>query len=146
VIESTLAFCRARMEARKVELRVRNVSSEAWVLARESQLAQILLNLLNNALDAVENLDERWVEVSVEAKDGSYLIAVRDSGQGIAPPIRVKMFEPFFTTKPIGKGTGLGLSISRGIANSHGGSLSYDETSARTRFVLRIPRPAEQPV
>ncbi len=140
LIESTLSYCRARLHTHNVELRVRNGAAEEWVLARESQLAQILLNLLNNALDAVEQLKERWIEISLEPR-GPYLeLAVTDSGNGIPPAIRNRMFEPFFTTKPVGKGTGLGLSISRGIANAHGGRLSYDESSERTRFVVRLPR------
>ena len=140
LIDSTLSFCRARMHARNIELRVQGASEEEWVLARESQLAQILLNLVNNSMDAVESLGEKWIEILTRA-GGGLEIVVTDSGHGIASPIRHRMFEPFFTTKPVGRGTGLGLSISRGIASAYGGALVYDESSPRTRFILRLPKP-----
>lgn len=141
LIDSTLSFCRARMHARNIELRVQGASEEEWVLARESQLAQILLNLVNNSMDAVESLGEKWIEILTRARGEYYEIVVTDSGHGIASPIRHRMFEPFFTTKPVGRGTGLGLSISRGIASAYGGALVYDESSPRTRFILRLPKP-----
>ncbi|MHA0111481.1 sensor histidine kinase, partial [Klebsiella pneumoniae] len=79
------------------------------------------MNLLNNAYDAVLNLPERWVRLSVEDKGDCVVFAVTDSGQRIPDAIASKIMHPFFTTKGIGQGTGLGLSISRGIVESHGG-------------------------
>ncbi|HUI28033.1 MAG TPA: ATP-binding protein [Candidatus Kryptonia bacterium] len=92
-----------------------------------SQLNQVLLNLLTNALDAVESADGGVVRVSSRAlPDGWIEIAVQDTGPGVPLSLRNKIFDPFFTTKPVGKGTGLGLSISYSIAAKHHGRLELD--------------------
>jgi len=98
-----------------------------------------LLNLLNNAHDAIAHLPEKWVRVSVKALGDTVEIRVRDSGRGIPPDIAQKIFQPFFTTKEIGKGTGMGLSISLGIIKAHSGRLTLDESEPNTCFVLSLP-------
>ena len=107
------------------------------------QICQILVNLLNNALDVVSEQPSgagRWVRLEVAAVTGAVTIAVTDSGGGIPAAVAAKIFDPFFTTKPVGKGTGLGLSISASIAKDHGGTLTLDQTGSNTRFVLTLPR------
>jgi signal transduction histidine kinase len=84
-------------------------------------------------------LEERWVRIDVQRKGTVARISVTDSGKGIPAEIASKIMNPFFTTKPVGKGTGLGLSISKSIAEDHGGSLTYDGTSANTCFVFEVP-------
>jgi len=104
------------------------------------QIAQALLNLLQNAFDAVvDQKDERWVRLEVQAAQGSVVISVVDGGPGIPSEIRSRVMEPFFTTKPVGKGVGLGLSLSKTIAEDHGGSLEYSEENGHTRFSLVLP-------
>jgi len=100
------------------------------------------LNLLNNAVDAVQALPEKWVRLSVFEKGDELEIAITDSGNGIPESLRAKMGQPFFTTKEVGQGTGLGLSISRGIVEAHGGTLQLDTSCAHTRFVVRLPKSA----
>jgi signal transduction histidine kinase len=107
---------------------------------RETQVGQVLVNLINNAFDAVVHLPERWIEVSVEADEQAVHLAVTDSGSGLSPELRDKVMAPFFTTKPAGKGTGLGLAISRSIAEAHHGALWIDDACPHTRFVLSLPR------
>lgn len=111
---------------------------------RPIQISQILLNLLNNAIDAVIPLSEKWIHIGLTEQNGFVDITVTDSGPGIPPKIAERMSEPFFTTKPVGKGTGLGLSISISMAEQHGGSLIYDPSHKNTRFVLRIPKSQNQ--
>ena len=65
---------------------------------------------------------------------------VADSGPGIPPEIRSRIMDPFFTTKAVGSGTGLGLNISRAIVEDHGGSISLDDASRNTRFVVKLPK------
>lgn len=94
----------------------------------------MLLNLLNNAVDALELLPEKWIEVKVKNVGSDVEISVMDSGNGIAKQFRDKVGQPFFTTKQVGHGTGLGLGISKSIA--HGG---YTECE-HTRFVVTLPK------
>jgi two-component system sensor histidine kinase DctS len=94
-----------------------------------------LLNQLNNAHDAIEKRDEKWVKIQAVEKNGSVEISVTDSGTGLWHELREKVMMPFFTTKELGKGTGLSLSISKGIIESHCGKFKIDATSEYTRFV-----------
>ena len=140
ILEETLEVCRAWFKANAVKLLLPKHIPELTVYCREVQIGQILLNLLQNAFDAVvEHKGERWVRLDVTAHDGSVVISVTDSGPGIPPELRPRIMEPFFTTKPVGKGTGLGLSLSKNIAEEHGGRLEYGEDDGRTRFSLVLP-------
>jgi FixJ family two-component response regulator/two-component sensor histidine kinase len=106
-------------------------------------IQQLLVNLLNNALDAFEPGGGR-IDVTTRREGGDVLLDVADTGTGIPQEIAGRIFDPFFTTKPVGKGTGLGLSICFGIAEDMGGSISVDSQVGRgTTFHVRIPeRPA----
>ena len=140
ILEETLEVCRARFKANAVKLLLPERIPEISIHCREVQIAQILLNLLQNAFDAVvEQKGERWVRLEVTAGEDSVVISVMDSGPGIPPELRPRIMEPFFTTKPIGKGTGLGLSLSKTIAEEHGGKLEFGEKNGRTCFSLALP-------
>jgi PAS domain S-box-containing protein len=140
IVAETLEICRAKFKANSVELFVPRAIPEVSVLCREVQIAQALLNLLQNAFDAVLDQEgERWVRLEVENGDYSVALSVIDNGPGIPPELRSHLGEPFFTTKPVGKGTGLGLSLSKTIAEDHGGNLEYSEDHGRTRFSLVLP-------
>ena len=107
-----------------------------------TQISQVLLNLLNNAHDAIKELGEnpKWIQIDVHKKDEKYIqLSVTDCGHGIPKQHLNKIMQPFFTTKEVGKGTGLGLSISSEIIKNHGGSLTYDAQSKHTRFVIELP-------
>jgi len=93
------------------------------ILSGPIRLGQVLVNLLRNALDAVDGLPERRVIVTVNRDGSEVAVVIRDSGPGIAPEVLSRLFEPFFTTKPPGQGLGLGLPISRVIITELGGSL-----------------------
>src|SRR5205814_86793 len=93
------------------------------VIADAHQLEQVFLNVINNAVDAMlEGENKRSLKISVRAEKGSVITEIHDSGPGIKEPSRI--FDPFYTTKSIGKGTGLGLSICYGIIKEHGGEIS----------------------
>jgi signal transduction histidine kinase len=133
-------FSRARLEKHGIELRLGTIDETLEVPCREAQIGQVLVNLLSNAVDAVADLAERWIEVAVADRRDHVEISVTDSGPGIPVPLRDQVMEPFFTTKDVGEGTGLGLSISRSILEDHDGTLSIDERCPNTRFVLSIPK------
>jgi C4-dicarboxylate-specific signal transduction histidine kinase len=143
IIEDTVELSQHRFFQHGVELRVDPIPEGVLVLGRGTQIAQVLLNLLSNAYDAVENQDERWVRITVAAHESEVQIAVLDSGPGVPKEIADRIMEPFYTTKGIGRGTGLGLSLSEGIAAAHGGHLELDRGARPTRFVLTLKRVAE---
>ena len=139
IVEETLDFCRERFKHHEVELRIGEIFP-ATIECRQIEISQVLINLLNNAFDAIAELPEKWVEVGVE-DSGEYVeIHVTDSGSGLPEEIAEKIMQPFFTTKDLGKGTGLGLSISRGIVEHHNGVLRVDTSHKNTRFVLSLPK------
>jgi two-component system, NtrC family, sensor kinase len=121
------------------------ISDETPVLQGDpAQLQQVLLNLLNNAMDAVaERHCGGGGEILIQAgpgKDGWVTISVRDNGCGISSENLKKVFTPFFTTKPPGRGTGLGLSVCYGIIDGMGGSLEVEsEPGVGTTFLLSLP-------
>ena len=117
------------------------VSSEETLQCRETEISQVLLNLINNAYDAVSGSPSPWVVVEQAVQEGVLRISVTDSGGGISKAVAARLFKPFFTTKTVGKGTGLGLSIASRIADDHGGMLFLDSTCSNTRFTLELPFP-----
>ena len=144
IVGETVELCAHRFRQQAIELAVDPIPEGLLVLCRGTQIAQVLLNLLSNAYDAVENRDERWVRITVTPQDADVQIAVLDSGPGVPPEIAARIMEPFFTTKEIGRGTGLGLSLSEGIAEAHGGHLELDVGARPTRFVLTLKRAAAE--
>jgi two-component system NtrC family sensor kinase len=102
------------------------------------RLRQVLMNLIANAVDAIEG--EGTIVITTRQTPESYLISVRDNGVGIPENIRNKIFDPFFTTKGVGEGTGLGLAIAYGIIEDHHGSIEVEsEEGAGTEFTVKIP-------
>jgi C4-dicarboxylate-specific signal transduction histidine kinase len=140
IIDDVLAFCGQRFKNHGVNLRFYNIENFK-VIGNKVQLEQIFLNLLNNSFDAIEFLPDKWIEISAQDAHDKLQIFVRDSGAGIPSDIAKKIMEPFYSTKATGKGTGLGLALARGIAEKHGGKLSYVNKSNHTTFLLEFPKP-----
>jgi PAS domain S-box-containing protein len=117
------------------------------VMGHRVQIEQVLLNLLNNAQDAVlaasqeDKGGEKKITISgrFNADENMVILTVSDSGEGISPEHLERVFEPFFTTKEINKGTGLGLSISYGIVSEMGGRISAKNTADGASFTLELP-------
>lgn len=112
------------------------------VMGSAGQLQQVMMNLLQNAFDAVgsSGMAVPCVWVSLVCEGALARVSVRDNGPGIPPVHLLRIFDPFFTTKPVGKGTGLGLSISYGIVEQHGGRLSaHNAEAGGAEFVLELP-------
>jgi signal transduction histidine kinase len=103
-----------------------------------SQIDQVFLNVLANAAQAIAGPGAITIETRCE--DGSAVVAVSDTGPGIAPDVLGRVFDPFFTTKPVGEGTGLGLSISYEIVKKHGGEITAASAPGQgATFTLRVP-------
>lgn len=104
-----------------------------------AQINQVLLNLLSNAIQAIEHERGRIV-VRTQVLDGRVLILVEDNGKGIAAEHLARIFDPFFTTKPVGQGTGMGLAISHQIVEQHGGTIRVaSKPDVGTRFLVVLP-------
>ena len=124
IVESTL-------ELRAYQLRVDNITVERRLdpglprtMADEHQIQQVLINILNNAHQAMmEAGGGGRLEIATRVEAGMLVITFQDSGPGIPEDKLGRIFDPFFTTKEIGKGTGLGLSLSYGIIHEHGGTI-----------------------
>jgi C4-dicarboxylate-specific signal transduction histidine kinase len=139
VLGDTLVLCRNNFEMLGISLEIGEVPDSLIVECREIAISQVLLNLLNNAKDALENQEKKWIHIECEKVNNFLKCSVTDSGSGIPIELREKLMQPFFTTKESGKGTGLGLSISKGIIESHCGTFVYDEKCSNTRFVFWLP-------
>lgn len=139
IIDVVIDLCNDKLLANQVSLFVEEIP-EIEIECRESQIVQVILNLIVNSIDAIGSFDEKWIRLeAIEATKGWIEISITDAGQGISPELAQKIMLPFFTTKEKNKGTGLGLSISHSIALDHEGNLTIDSSSSNTRFVLRLP-------
>ncbi|MGX7741578.1 sensor histidine kinase [Rhodopseudomonas parapalustris] len=121
-IVRTAARWAARAKPGRVEL-VFDIAPDVTVIGNEGQFHQIMVNLVDNAIDALRGHAAPRIEISAKRQNDEVAIAVADNGPGLPDGMIDKIFEPFFTTKPVGEGTGLGLWISYGIAREHGGTL-----------------------
>lgn len=135
-IEAVLSLLQHRMKSRiSVKKRYGDVKV---VPCYPGPLNQVLMNLLSNAIDAIEGEGE--ITIATGQEQSMFFISVADTGKGIVPADRERIFEPFYTTKPVGQGTGLGLSISYGIIQRHGGSIEVrSEEGQGTEMIVRIP-------
>lgn len=120
-----------------------NFSSNCYdqlILVREVQILQVLVNLINNSVEAIKDLNTKWIDVSVHKNDKDIEITVTDSGSGIPKKIQPHLFSLFFTTKSHSKdNSGIGLSLSYQIIKDHNGTLSYNAKSSNTQFLISIP-------
>lgn len=136
-VTAALFLVERRVEQERVNFRMMVRDQDVQALGDSNRLQQVLVNLFNNALDAMADAEDRQLTVNVERANGRALIAVTDSGPGIPDDIRAHLFEPFFTTKPQGKGLGLGLAISEQIIREFGGELRAEAaTGGGARFVM----------
>lgn len=138
LIADTLSLCQARFKDAGVRLEVPEIATIKFE-CHPSQISQILLNLLNNAFDAIATQADKWIRLEVFPIKGELVFRVTDSGPGVPADVAAKIFHPFFTTKPAGKGIGLGLSISKGLVENHGGKLVLLSASSPTVFEARFP-------
>jgi signal transduction histidine kinase len=154
-IDSTLVILNNRLKAKpdRPEIQVlKEYGKLPLVECYAGQLNQVFMNILSNAIDALEErernhtLEEIQAQpsaicISTAAQDRTVTISIKDNGGGITEAVRSKLFDPFFTTKPVGKGTGLGLAISYQIVTEkHGGKLScYSQPGQGAEFLIELP-------
>ncbi len=141
-IDSTLLILQHRLksgEGREIKV-VKNYGNLPKVECYGAQLNQVFMNLISNAIDALENIDQPTITITTELLKSQVLIRIADNGCGIPESILPQIFAPFFTTKKLGKGTGLGLSVSyQIIVEKHGGKLECSRLAAGTEFKIILP-------
>lgn len=137
IIEDVIDLCQERFRLSGIRLGV-DITDDFEIFCRSTQISQVLLNLLNNAFDAVKSTPDAWVQVRVFRIQTQGFVIVSDSGIGIPHAIRSKIMDPFFTTKSMDKGTGLGLSISKNIMRDHKAEFYLDTEAPNTTFVLEF--------
>ncbi len=142
VLERCVRMLAAHLRDRGVDPVKLTLGDVGAVRANETHITQLVLNLVLNAVDAIEHLPAglpRCIEIELLEDAGSIVIRVSDSGPGIPRELRERIFTPFFSTKPQGKGTGLGLTVAKTIVERLGGTLGVVEFGQGTAFEARIP-------
>ncbi|MGP1383381.1 MAG: ATP-binding protein [Thainema sp.] len=154
-IESTLTILHNQLKAnsKRPEIQIiRQYGELPLIECYAGQLNQVFMNILANAIDALEEMNRtrtleelkahpNQITIRTAVRDQQVEIAIADNGPGIPDEVRHRIFDPFFTTKPIGKGTGMGMSISYNIiTEKHGGTIDCISTYSRgTEFIIKIP-------
>ncbi len=139
IVQETLYILEIKAHQNFVKLQVFN-ESKSLVLCNSVEIEQVIINLVNNSLDAIKNLQEKWVNIRIFDHQNQVILQVEDSGLGVNPSIENKLFDPFFTTKSVGEGTGLGLSITKGILDEHEAEISLNKSTSHTCFEIRFPQ------
>ncbi|MGA0562824.1 sensor histidine kinase [Ancylobacter sp. VNQ12] len=133
----------AKARASEIETLV-DVPEGLEAVGHPGHVHQVLMNLVQNAVDAMEDRPVRRLEITGSGSSDEVVLMLRDTGPGIDPEIATRIFDPFFTTKPVGKGTGLGLSISYRIVQEHGGVLEAgNHPEGGAVMTLRLPAARE---
>jgi signal transduction histidine kinase len=139
IVDMSLELCLEKLKDHSIELR-KNTFLDVEIDCNEIQIAQVLVNILNNSRDAIEGIENKWIEICVKDFESYILIEISDSGKRISNEVAEKIMQPFFTTKEIGKGVGLGLSISKGIIENHHGEFYLDRSVKQNTFVMKLPK------
>ncbi len=148
LVRDTVAMVAHAMEMHKIFIELSLSREELLITGDRSRLGQVLVNLLNNARDAIGEDGLVMITSRRLHEEGVVELVVADNGEGIPQELQAKIFDPFFTTKPVGQGTGLGLAVSYGIVEDHGGSITVESPpldqellrqGMSTAFRLRFP-------
>ena len=138
-IQSAVGLLKYDGRCRNIDFTLELDPSLPKVACVPDQIHQVLVNILLNAIDAMQEQGEE-ITIHTYSRNGHVEVAVHDEGVGMSPEVQEKVFEPFFTTKQVGKGTGLGLSVSHGIVSKLGGNITVDsERGEGSTFRIKLP-------
>jgi two-component system NtrC family sensor kinase len=138
LLQDVLGLREYHLRNNDIEVQVQIEPHLPHVALDEDQFKQILLNLLNNSIDALEGHPGSRIRIEASCNNGVVNLRFDDNGPGFGDVNRV--FDPFYTTKPVGKGTGLGLSICYGIVKEHGGEIHAENLEPNgARVALKLP-------
>lgn len=140
IVQDSLALLSRNTSARSTSIHLDLEPGLPMLQADSTQVRQVVVNLLHNALQAIQTSGSLTARTRSEA--GEVLLSVRDTGVGMSPDVLAQIFDPFFTTKDVGEGTGLGLSVVHGIVEAHGGRIDvHSEPGRGSLFEVRLPLP-----
>lgn len=139
IVTDALISSSQRIKDDHITLKTHITQQNATILCNPTEIFGVIVNLIENAMDALAVLEKKEIQISLRTVNDSYELSVEDSGH-IDAAIVPHIMEPFFSNKPVGHGQGLGLSIGRAIVENHGGRLYLDSTSPYTRFILELPK------
>lgn len=143
LISQTLEFYSEKIRVCGINVKIElGDIAKRQIVIQGSTLNQAFMNLIRNAIDAVEKHEERWIKIVGEIDEivnSKIILKIIDSGEKIAPEVQEKLMQQFFSTKRKSHRVGLGLSTARGIIKKHGGMLSFDKSNDRTCFIIELP-------
>lgn len=139
LVQDALDTINIRAYDKNVQIKYTPTHSDIKIKCLGDQITQVVTNFINNSIEAVSELDERWVHIDhMSCPSGKVIIIIRDSGRGIPREIQDKIFDNRFTTKKE-SGLGLGLAICHRIIENHGGSVRLNASSPNTEFLIELP-------
>ncbi len=145
-IEATIGLCEERLKINDIELKIKG-DKELEIYGYSNQLSQVLLNIINNSVDALtEHVQEdRWMDIEIGKEENNYIIEIWDNAGGIDKEILDKIFDPYFTTKSEKNGTGLGLYMSKMIIEKNfNGTIEVFNKKYGACFIFKIPKYGEE--
>ena len=140
ILDNSLMLMQERMKHRNIVLHCKIPDDTPVITGMPGKLEQVFINLLTNAVDALEKQDNGEITVEMFSHPDQIIISFSDNGCGMVPKIRKRIFDPFFTTKEHGKGTGLGMPIIKTIIEEHKGAISCQSRPGKgTTFTIMLP-------
>ena len=140
VLDESIDFLENEARYRNIDIQTNYAPDLPLTTTDQSQLQQVFLNIINNAIDAIGKDGEITINTRMTKKNNEISVEISDNGPGMPKEVLQKIFDPFFTTKEVGKGTGLGLSISYSIIEKLGGRIMVaSEEGQGTTFTIYLP-------
>jgi len=140
VFSNSIVLIESKIKMNSVNMDINFDQENKFVSVDSSSIEQVFMNLISNAIDAMENTNERTISISSSKSDNFLLISLKDNGPGIPAESSESIFNSFFTTKEEGKGTGLGLNIVKNIVESHNGTIQLNTNfMSGAEFLISLP-------
>lgn len=141
ILKEAVDICETSLAKQSINLKLSGVKEDTHTMikCRSVQIEQVLVNIINNAKDAIIEQESPWIEVGLKQTQTKVIVEITDSGYGIPIQEQNRIFDSYYTTKSAGHGTGLGLSIAKQIIEEHDGSIEIDPNSPNTSFVITLP-------
>lgn len=140
IVADCAELYKTRFEASEITYLENINAQDTRLICRPMEVSQSIFNLFTNAFEALREIENPEIKVTVE-ESGDYLeLRVQDNGCGINPNFRSKVFEPFFTTKKVGEGVGMGLSTAKGLIECNNGTLELGKGNKGTTIIIRLPK------
>ncbi|HVF29192.1 MAG TPA: ATP-binding protein [Pyrinomonadaceae bacterium] len=140
-LENTLVILKHKLKVKSINVERDYAEDLPRITAYGSELNQVWTNLIDNAIDAMN--DGGHLKIRTKHEPDAVLVEIRDDGRGIPADIQPRIFDPFFTTKPVGEGTGLGLDAVQRIVRNHQGNIRLESKPGATCFQVRLPAEAQ---